>query len=73
MNIGSRVKDRRLWLLALVCLATSWAPAVAQKTAKVWHIGLCHVGLDHEPPGLHTLHKALNDMGYVDGRNLNFD
>ena len=73
MNIGARVKHRRLWLLALVCLAASSAPAIAQKTAKVWHIGLCHVGLDHEPPGLHTLHKALNDMGYVDGRNLNFD
>jgi len=47
--------------------------AFAQQATKVWHIGLCHVGLDHEPPGLHELHQALNEMGYKDGRNLNFD
>ena len=29
--------------------------------------------MDHEPPGLHTLHKTLNDMGYEDGKNLRFD
>jgi putative ABC transport system substrate-binding protein len=39
----------------------------------VWHVALCHIGLDHEPPGLDTLHRALNEMGYVDGKNLRFD
>jgi hypothetical protein len=29
--------------------------------------------MDHEPPGLRTLHQALDDMGYKDGKNLNFD
>jgi putative tryptophan/tyrosine transport system substrate-binding protein len=41
--------------------------------SRTWHIGLCHVGLDHEPPSLPTLHQALNEMGYEDGKNLRFD
>ena len=66
----------RHWFLGLVAASCLYSPpqaAFAQKATKVWHIGVCHVGLDHEPPGLDTLHKALNDMGYVDGKNLNFD
>jgi putative ABC transport system substrate-binding protein len=66
----------RHWLVGLLaasCLCSPPQVAFAQKATKVWHIGLCHVGLDHEPPGLYTLHKALNDMGYVDGKTLNFD
>jgi putative ABC transport system substrate-binding protein len=62
-----------VWLVVLFCLVILQQTAFAQRTAKVWHIGLCHVGLDHEPPGLHSLHQALNDMGYVDGKNLRFD
>ncbi len=73
MRAGSLVKRGLVWLFAFACLASPPQAAFAQKATKVWHIGLCHVGLDHEPPGLHTLHKALNDMGYVDGRNLRFD
>ena len=64
------------WLLglaALFCLAASPQTAFAQKATKVWHVALCHVGLDHEPPGLDTLHQALNEMGYIDGTNLRFD
>ncbi len=62
-----------VWLVAVFCLMALAQTAFAQQVTKVWHIGLCHVGLDHEPPGLHTLHQALNDMGYQDGKNLNFD
>lgn len=57
-------------VLGLVALEQT---VFAQQVTKVWHIGVCHVGLDHEPPGLNSLHKALNDMGYVDGKNLRFD
>ena len=60
-------------LIAALCLAGSASVAFAQKAAKVWHVAVCHVGLDHEPPGLDTLHEALNKMGYVDGKNLSFD
>ena len=62
-----------LWMALVLAAMASPATAFAQKTGKVWHVALCHVGLDHEPPGLDTLHKALNEMGYVDGKNLSFD
>jgi putative ABC transport system substrate-binding protein len=63
----------RLCIVAALLLTASSQPASAQKATKVWHVALCHVGLDHEPPGLYSLHKTLNEMGYVDGRNLKFD
>jgi ABC-type uncharacterized transport system substrate-binding protein len=68
-----RLRRRLLWLMAFFWLMASGQPAFAQKATRVWHVALCHVGLDHEPPGLDTLHRALNEMGYVDGKNLRFD
>lgn len=47
--------------------------AAAAAAEKIWHVGLCHVGLDHEPPSLPTLKQALADRGYIDGKNLRFD
>ncbi len=74
MKFGCHPMRRLLLLSAVLFLAAAGQPAFAQKTpAKVWHVALCHVGLDHEPPGLDSLHQALNDLGYVDGRNLWFD
>jgi putative ABC transport system substrate-binding protein len=64
------------WAVWFVALFALWGPmqtACAEEAPKVWHVALCHVGLDHEPPGLDTLHQALNAMGYVDGKNLRFD
>jgi putative ABC transport system substrate-binding protein len=40
---------------------------------KVWRVGLCHVGLDHEPPSLPTLKQELTRLGYVEDKNLVFD
>lgn len=68
-----KLRRRLLWLIGCFWLMASGQPAFAQKATKVWHVALCHVGLDHEPPGLDTLHRALNEMGYVDGKNLRFD
>ena len=62
-----------IWLAASFLLLGQGQAVLAQNVTKVWHVALCHVGLDHEPPGLDTLHKALNDMGYIDGKNLRFD
>ena len=73
MSARVRRKGRLVWIVAVLSLMASLPGASAPKAPKVWHVALCHVGLDHEPPGLHTLHQALNDMGYVDGKNLNFD
>ena len=66
---------RRILALVPIFGALMLASAVvdAADQSKIWHIGLCHVGLDHEPPSLPTLHQALNEMGYEDGRNLRFD
>jgi putative ABC transport system substrate-binding protein len=72
MNIRMLAALRLIGLAAMMSLLSSQV-AAAPKAPKVWRIGLCHVGLDHEPPGLQTLHKALNDMGYVDGKNLRWD
>jgi putative ABC transport system substrate-binding protein len=72
MKTRLRPSDWVFWLAAAF-LAASSQSALAQNAPKVWHVALCHVGLDHEPPGLDTLHHALNDMGYVDGKNLWYD
>lgn len=69
----SRSRSWRAWAVAIALLVTFPPAGFAQKAPKIWHVALCHVGLDHEPPGLQTLHRALNDLGYVDGRNLFFD
>jgi len=73
MSARVRRERRLLWLFAVLSLIASPPAASAQKAPKVWHVALCHVGLDHEPPGLQTLHQALNGMGYIDGKNLIFD
>jgi ABC-type uncharacterized transport system substrate-binding protein len=73
MSTTSCTRRWIIWLAGVLCLAALGPSVVAQKPKKVWHIGLCHVGMDHEPPGLQTLHRALNEMGYEDGNNLDFD
>lgn len=73
MNTRLRPKHWPVWLLAGFYLVALQQTVFAQQVKKVWHIGLCHVGMDHEPPALRTLHQALNDMGYEDGKNLRFD
>jgi putative ABC transport system substrate-binding protein len=73
MKLASLTTKRVFSLIMALCLAGLAPMAFAQKAAKVWHVAVCHVGLDHEPPGLDTLHETLNEMGYVDGQNLRFD
>jgi putative ABC transport system substrate-binding protein len=65
-------------LLLIMVIAASVMPLLpttggAQHSGKTWRIGLCHVGLDHEPPSLPTLKQALSEKGYVEGKNLVFD
>jgi putative ABC transport system substrate-binding protein len=56
-----------LGVLAAVC------PADAQAPAKVWRIGLFHVGLDHVPSSLDGLREGLKALGYEEGKNLHLD
>ena len=48
-------------------------PAEAQQPAKVWRIGLFHVGLDHVPPSLDPLREGLKALGYEEGKNIRLD
>ncbi len=48
-------------------------PADAQQPAKVWRIGIFHVGLDHVPPSLHGLREGLKALGYKEGKNIQLD
>jgi putative tryptophan/tyrosine transport system substrate-binding protein len=58
--------------LALAFLMISIA-SEAQPQAKVWRIGLFHVGLDHVPASLDGLHERLQALGYEEGKNLLLD
>ena len=74
------MQSRRDFLLSISILGTAgafalslWPAAGPAAQEPMRWIGLCHVGLDHEPPSLPTLHQTLNEMGYEDGKNLRFD
>jgi ABC-type uncharacterized transport system substrate-binding protein len=62
-------------LIGVIAVCASLFPtgAASAQQVKTWRIGLCHVGLDHEPPSLPTLKRALAEKGYVEGKNLVFD
>ena len=64
---------RRRHFIAALGGAAFACPLGTRAAEKVWHIGLFHVGLDHVPPSLETLRTRLRELGYVEGKNLNFD
>jgi putative ABC transport system substrate-binding protein len=62
------------WLLQIIVpLVVVVGMAQAQKPAKVWRVGLSHVGLDHVPPPLETLRQELKKLGYEEGKNIQLD
>jgi putative ABC transport system substrate-binding protein len=66
--------DRRRFLLTSLAGAVAAPLAVrAQQVGKAWRIGLFHVGLDHVPPSLEGLRRALKSLGYEEGRNIQLD
>jgi putative ABC transport system substrate-binding protein len=65
---------RRTFLGAFASgLAFARSFAEAQQPAKVWRIGLSHVGLDHVPPSLAGLREGLEALGYKEGKNIRLD
>ena len=59
---------------AVMAFVLLFAPLVAQaQPARVWRVGLFHVGLDHDPPGLAPLRESLKQLGYVEGKNIRLD
>jgi putative tryptophan/tyrosine transport system substrate-binding protein len=72
MGLTRQWTKRAVWAAALIGLSPV-SEVYAQQTGKVWRVGLCHVGLDHDPPSLPTLKEELVRLGYTDGKNLAFD
>jgi putative tryptophan/tyrosine transport system substrate-binding protein len=65
---------RTIVLLTTVALTIFVAPlGTDAQPAKVWRIGLFHVGLDHVPSSLEGLREGLNALGYEDGKHLRLD
>jgi putative ABC transport system substrate-binding protein len=74
MNRGSNAaRVLPVVICAIGLLWLSIPPVTAQTSGKIWHLGLFHVGLDHVPPSLPTLKARLNELGYIEGKNLRFD
>jgi len=63
------VWNRRRFLLTSLAGALA-APlgAGAQQAAKMYRVGLLHVGLDHVPPSLDGLRDGLRALGYEGAR-----
>jgi putative tryptophan/tyrosine transport system substrate-binding protein len=66
---------RLIGLAVMLTLSLALGPLVAeaQPAVTVPRIGLFHVGLDHDPPGLAPLRESLRRMGYEEGRNIRLD
>lgn len=64
------------WVVIAVALVSSLAAPLAgdaQQAAKVWRIGMFHVGLDHVPPSVATFREGLRALGYEDGKDVLLD
>ncbi len=59
-------------LLAFGLVGTTLS-AEAQQAARVWRIGLMHVGLDHPPRSVESFRETLKTLGYEEGKNLRLD
>jgi ABC-type uncharacterized transport system substrate-binding protein len=58
------VIERRAFVAGMAAMLTAPLAAKAQPAAKVWRVGLFHVGLDHVPPSLDGLRAGLSALGY---------
>ena len=62
---------RRQLLIATSLLSlAAWTRATA---ARVWRIGLIHVGNDHLPPSYEPMRAGMRALGYEEGRNIHYD
>jgi putative ABC transport system substrate-binding protein len=65
---------RRDFITFLVGMATTWSIAArAQHAGKVWRIGSLSPGASGQSDNLKTFMQGLNDLGYVDGKNIQFE
>jgi putative tryptophan/tyrosine transport system substrate-binding protein len=66
------IRKNVLFLFVFVILALGHL-VEAQQPGKVWHVGLFHVGLDHNPQSLEPLRAGLKALGYEQGKNIYLD
>jgi putative tryptophan/tyrosine transport system substrate-binding protein len=60
--------------IILACATATWSVAArAQQAGKVWRIGSLSPGASGPSDNLRTFVQGLNDLGYVDGRNIQFE
>jgi putative tryptophan/tyrosine transport system substrate-binding protein len=63
-----------LALAGLSLMSACALPRISPKPqARVWRLGLFHVGLDHVPASLDPLREELAQLGYGEGENLELD
>jgi ABC-type uncharacterized transport system substrate-binding protein len=68
--------DRRNALIGLGCvgIALTFRAAVAQRQGKVWRVGFLVPGSEASfASRFHALKQRLNQLGYVDGKNVVFE
>src|SRR5262245_18550075 len=65
----------RIGLAVVIALSLVLVPNAgeAQEAAKMWRVGLFHVGVDHVPPSLDGLRDGLKALGYEEGKNIRLD
>src|SRR5215471_15152106 len=65
--------QRRDFITLLGCTAATWSVAArAQQAGKVWRIGSLSPG-SGESDNLKAFMQRLNDLGYVDGKNIQYE
>ena len=71
--LGEQAVRRRAFI-SLLGGAAAWPlVARAQQAGKVWRIGSLSPGAPGQSDNLKTFMQGLNDLGYVDGKNVQFE
>jgi putative ABC transport system substrate-binding protein len=62
---------RRAFIALLGGMAATWSVAArARQAGKVWLVGILSPGSSGQTDNLRTFMQGLNDLGYVDGKNI---
>jgi putative tryptophan/tyrosine transport system substrate-binding protein len=72
-EIGANMQRRDFITLLGGTVATWSAAARAQQTSKVWRLGFFSPASSGQSDNLKAFVQALNDLGYVDGKNIQFE
>ena len=66
--------QRRDFITLLACTTATWPVAArAQQAGKIWRIGSLSPGASGQSDNIKIFMRGLNDLGYVDGRNIQFE